>query len=332
FDVNAENINPDAPTVSISFYNIEDIFYDKVDIIFTSPLFNEYRISTELKPYEKKTIEVPLNSPDFKKLVAGTYTIKTTYIYNGRANSIDRSVKLLEKSGLSVDEDRAGFIVRKYSIEKKNEGNIPTIADIYINKDIISRLFTTFSSDPYKVERKGFIVTYYWQKELSPDESLKIESTTNLTFPLLLLIALVIIVYLFRMVSLTYLLMNKRVSFVKTKTNDFALKVTLKVKARKFVEKVIIYDRLPAVSKLHEDFGIKPTKVDYERGRIQWDIPRLAEGEERIFTYIIYSKIKVVGKFELPPASAVFEKDGKVQHSKSNKVFFINEPKDIVGP
>ena len=330
FDINAENINPNAPTVSVSFYNIEEISYDKVEIIFTSPLFNENKLSTALKPYEKKTIEVPLNSPDFKKLVSGTYTIKTTYTVNGKTFSIDRPVKLLEKSGLSVDEDNSGLIVRKYIIEKKNEGNIPTVAEISINKNIISRLFTTFSIEPNKVERKGFFVTYFWQKELSPDESLVITSTTNLIFPFLLIIAIIIIIYLFKIVSSTNVTMHKRVSFVRTKSNDFALKITLKVKTKKFIEKLVVYDRLPGVSKLHESYGIQPTKIDHERGKIQWDIPRMTEGEERVFTYIIYSKVKVVGKFELPPASAVFERDGKVENAKSNKVFFINEPRDII--
>ena len=331
FDVNAENINPNAPTVSVAFYNVEDISYNKVDIILTSPLFNEYKLSTALKPYEKKSIEIPLNSPDFNKLVSGTYTIKATYTVDGKTFSIDRPVKLLEKTGLSVNEDSSGWIIRKYSIEKKNEGNIPTVADASIDKNIISRLFTTFSIEPNKVDRKGFFVTYYWQKELTPDESLKIISTTNLIFPLLLIIAIIIIVYLFNIVSSTNVILNKRVSFVKTKSNDFALKVTLKVKTKKFVEKLVVYDRLPGVSKLHENYGIQPTKIDHERGRIQWDIPRLAEGEERVFTYIIYSKIKVVGKFELPPATAVFEREGKVEHAKSNKVFFINEPAPFSG-
>ena len=51
------------------------------------------------------------------------------------------------------------------------------------------------------------------------------------------------------------------------------------------------------------------------------------KGEERIFTYIIYSKIGVVGKFELPSARAIYEKEGKVKKTESNRSFFINEPK-----
>ncbi|MBT7238024.1 hypothetical protein HN865_04160 [Candidatus Woesearchaeota archaeon] len=48
-------------------------------------------------------------------------------------------------------------------------------------------------------------------------------------------------------------------------------------------------------------------------------------GEERVFSYIVYSKIGVVGKFSLPEALAVFEKEGEIHEVESNKVFFLSE-------
>ena len=45
----------------------------------------------------------------------------------------------------------------------------------------------------------------------------------------------------------------------------------------------------------------------------------------RVFTYIIYSKIGVVGKFELPEAKVIYEKGGKVKETTSNKSFYVNE-------
>ena len=53
----------------------------------------------------------------------------------------------------------------------------------------------------------------------------------------------------------------------------------------------------------------------------------LNEREERIFSYIIYSKIGVVGKFELPNARATYEKSGRLKEVESNRSFFINQPK-----
>ena len=56
-----------------------------------------------------------------------------------------------------------------------------------------------------------------------------------------------------------------------------------------------------------------------------WHIKRLNSGEERVFTYIIYSKINIIGKFELPAAHATFEKDGKHDKVYSNRAYFMAE-------
>ena len=42
-------------------------------------------------------------------------------------------------------------------------------------------------------------------------------------------------------------------------------------------------------------------------------------------SYIIYSKIGVVGKFSLPTAIAVYEKDGKIHEAESNRAYFVAE-------
>lgn len=329
FDVSAENVNPESDSVVLSFFNIEDISYQEVNLIFSSPFFEIKNVALDLNPYEKRDFIASINKDELKKLVAGTYAIITTYTIDGRTESIERPIKILEKSGLSVSETSSGIIIRTTIIEKTNEGNIPTVANIDVRKNIISRLFTTFSLEPDRIERKGIYVEYTWQKELQPTEKLEVKTTTNTIFPLLLLIAVILIIYLFNVYVTTNLLIKKRVNFVRTKGGEFALKVTLNVKARKFMENVRIHDRLPAMSKLYENFGTKPDRFNHTSGIMDWNISRLAEGEERIFTYVIYSKLRVVGKFELPSANGIYEMEGKRHETKSNRTFFINEPREI---
>lgn len=329
FDVSIENVNPESDSVVLSFFNVEDLSYQGVNLIFSSPFFETKNVALDLNPYEKRDFTVPINKDELKKLVAGTYTVTTTYTIDGRTETIERPINILEKSGLIVSETSSGIIIRTNIIEKTNEGNIPTVANIDVKKNIISRLFTTFSLEPDRVERKGIYVEYAWQKELSPTESLEVKTTTNTIFPLLLLIAVIVIIYLFKVYVTTNLVIKKRVNFVRTKGGEFALKVTLNVSARKFMENVRIHDRLPAMSKLYENFGTKPDKFNHTSGIMDWNIPRLAEGEERIFTYVIYSKLRIVGKFELPSATGVYEVEGKVHETKSNRTFFINEPREV---
>ena len=228
-----------------------------------------------------------------------------------------------------ISEETKGFIIHSKSVDKYNEGNIPTIADVAIRKNIISRLFTTFSVEPLRVERQGIYVDYFWQKELQPDETLSVKVTTNWIFPLLILIGIILILYLFNLYNTTNVVVRKNVSFVRTKGGEFALKVNLRLKAKKFVDKVTLIDRLPAMAQLYEKFGNSPSKVNKVSGRLEWDVGHLGEGEERFFSYVIYSKTKIVGKFELPSATLVYELDDKLHEIRSNRAFFINEPVDF---
>ena len=81
---------------------------------------------------------------------------------------------------------------------------------------------------------------------------------------------------------------------------------------------------------LYEKFlGEYPTRVDSKNRKIEWNFEKMEAGEVRIVSYIIYSKIGIVGKFALPTATAIFEKDEKIQEVESNRAFFIAEQRKI---
>ena len=178
---------------------------------------------------------------------------------------------------------------------------------------------------PISTERSGISIKYHWEKEIKPGEALVVTGTTNYTFPFILLILIIIVgvsakLYYSNSVSLT-----KRVSFVKTRGGEFAVKVVLYVKTKKHIENLQVIDRLPGSTQLYEKFGMKPDRIDHATRRLIWNVHRLNAGEERVFSYIIYSKLKIVGKFELPSATAIFESEGKSNEVFSNKTYFMNE-------
>jgi hypothetical protein len=117
--------------------------------------------------------------------------------------------------------------------------------------------------------------------------------------------------------------LSKRVYHVKTKGGEFALKVMLHIKARSSVDNIEIYDRIPGAMKLFEKAGM-PHKID-GMGRLTWKIDRLNGGEDRIFSYIIYSPIRIVGRLELSPAVVHFAKGGKSKYISSNRTYFMSE-------
>ena len=69
----------------------------------------------------------------------------------------------------------------------------------------------------------------------------------------------------------------------------------------------------------------KPSKVEEHKRLVEWNFDKLEAGETRILSYIIYSKIGVMGKFALPSTIAVYEREGEIKETESNKAFFISE-------
>ena len=235
-------------------------------------------------------------------------------------------MKFSEKDIVTSTENQYGVIVNTKKITKTNEGNVISATQTVIKKNIISRLFTSFNPEPDSVERKGISVYYTWQRGLKPGEELLITVKTNWLMPLLIVLLIIAVIIITKQLSRRNLSVRKRVTFVRAKGGEFALKVTVIINARKFVERIHLMDRLPHITKLHERFGGEtPKKVDVKNRRIEWNFDRLQEGETRVVSYVIYSKVGVLGKFELPTANVVYERDGEVHEAESNRAFFMAE-------
>ena len=323
FQVGSQEFKPDSNNVSVYIKNLANFNFDNIDVTFKSPFFN-FEKTVTLDPYEKQSFEVNLNKDDFRDLMAGYYTLTADIVANDKKTTVEGTMKFTEKDIVTTSQDDYGFIVNTKKILKVNEGNVVSPSSTILKKNVVSRLFTTFSPEPDLVDRKGLVVYYTWERQLKPGDQLQITVTTNWILPLLAILLTVAIVILTKQFSKTNLSLKKKVSFVRAKGGEFALKVSVIINARKFVERVNVIDRLPPLVKLHEKFGGEmPRKVDEGNRRIEWHFDKLQEGETRIISYVIYSKVGVLGKFALPTTTAVYEKDGQVHEAESNHAFFI---------
>lgn len=318
------NLLPGDKEEKIAIKNTENTNLEDVEIKLKSEFF-EYSTTVSLKPYEQVEITVPVDVEGSKGLEAGQYIVTAEVSMSGAKTRIEGTLNYLEKEGTSIVEESSGILMRRKTITKTNEGNVAVNAKIQSSKDIVTRLFTVHSIEPTAVSRKGLIVNYEWDKSLKPADSFTVVTTTNYTFPFILIVLVIIASSMARLYYQTNVTLSKRVSYVKTKGGEFALKVTLRVHAKKAAENIQIIDRIPASTQIYEKFGTKPDKIDPSTRRLIWTIGRLNSGEERVYSYIIYSKLNIVGRFELPPATAVYEKDDKSHEVFSNKTFFSAE-------
>ncbi|MBI2045095.1 hypothetical protein HYT23_03485 [Candidatus Pacearchaeota archaeon] len=325
FEVGAGDFNPESSSVDIFIKNTENFNYGKIKAKFSSAFFDVEK-ELELDAYEKETISISLNKEDFRQLIAGYYTLDTEIEVSNKKTEVQAGLRFTEKNIITETDKDSGIIVSTKTVRKINEGNVVTPTETIIKKNIISRLFTSFNPEPDIVERKGVSVYYTWNKELNPGDSFEIIIKTNYMFPFIVIILVIIVVILAKLYSRTTLVMRKKVNFVKAKGGEFALKVSIFLTAKSFIEKVNIIEKLPPLVKLYEKFGPEaPSRVDEKAKRIDWNFESLQAGETRVLSYVIYSKVGIMGRFALPPAKGFFEKNGNIHETESNKAFFVAE-------
>lgn len=305
--------------------NKENAKLNNLSVTFSS-IFFETEEAFDLEPFEKIIFTVSVDQEKIKKIPAGSYLLEAKFNTEEESETIKGKIYFGESKEITTEEKTEGFFVRTKSIMKINKGNTIETIKIVISKNILTSSFTFFSERPDGLERKGLINNYYWIRQINPSESVEISARTNYLVLLIIFVIILGTIIAFRRYNFTKLEIIKSVSHVKTKGGEFALRVTIRVKAHKDVENVSINERIPAIVKVHETFGvIKPSSINLKDRKLQWNLGNLQAGEDRLFSYVIYSKVGVVGKFSLPASIAVFEENGNLSETFSNKVFFLSE-------
>lgn len=331
FEIGSGEVDSDSNSIEVYIQNMVNFNFGEINAEFSSAFF-DLEESFELGPNEKVSFTVQLDKADFNQLIAGFYTLQGKITSGNKEANMEGIIKFVEQENLISSEENYGFIINTNIITKINEGNMVEEFETIIKKNIFSRLFTSFSPEPDSVERRGGVVYYTWAKGINPGESFEIIVRTNWIFPFLIIFFIVAIVIFVKQSTRTHLVLRKRVQFVKAKGGEFALKVSVFVNAKQYVERVSIVDRLPPLVKIFNRFsGDMPSKVDEKTRKIEWNFEKLEAGETRMLNYIIYSKIGVLGKFVLPSSIAIYERDGKMHEAQSNRAFFVAEQsgKDI---
>jgi len=327
FEIGSAEFDSESKTLNVYIHNKVSFNFENISVTFTSAFFNLHKEFT-LGPNQRNDFIITLNKEDFKKLMAGYYTFQADIEVEGVEANLEGTLKFSEKNILTTNKKTYGVIINTNIIEKTNEGNVVAKTETVIKKNIVSRLFTHFSPEPNTVERDGFAVYYTWYNEIAPGEVLKITVTTNWILPFAIILLIVLVVVLVKKTSNRNMILKKKVSFVNAKGGEFALKIMILVEAKNFIEKISVIDRLPFLTKVHEKFGgEQPSRIDEKNRRMEWNFERMQPGERRVFSYIIYSRIGILGKFALPCATAIYEREGKVKETQSNQAFFMLEPR-----
>jgi len=328
FEIGSADFDSESSSVEIYIKNKINFNFGNLDAKFSSNFFTLEK-SFPLASKETKEFEIILDKERFKQLIAGFYTLTAEITSDDKSADIEGVMKFAEKKSITTETEKHGFFVSATAITKSNDGNLPEIVETTVQKNIISRLFTSVNPLPDNVERDGSKIFYHWNRELKPGESLAVKIRTNWFLPLIFIFLIVAIVVFVKEYVKTDLKIKKRVTFVKSKGGEFALKISLLVDAKKQIDNLLIVERIPPLLNLYKKaFGREiPTRIDEKSKKIEWQFKRLEAGEKRMINYVIYSKLGVLGKFALPRTAGFYERDGKIHEASSNMAYFLTEQK-----
>ncbi len=328
FEIGTDELDPESDSVNVYIHNKENFNFEDLTVKFTSRFFESEEETFSLGANKRKDFTFKLDKEKVKELSAGFYTLNTQVAYENLSAGIDSKISFKEKNLSTTTNKKFGFIINTEEIKISNDGNTIQSADGTIKKNIISRLFTTLSPSPDSVDRKGFSVYYTWERQLNPGESLNIIVKTNWILPILIIVLIIVIIVFVKIFTRRDITLRKKVHFIHAKGGEFALKVSVYIQANKYLERISIIDRLPPLVRVYERFGgEQPKRIDEKNRRIDWSFEKLEQGEVRMISYVIYSKVGIMGKFALPPATAIYEKEGVIKESTSNRAFFVSEPR-----
>lgn len=209
---------------------------------------------------------------------------------------------------------------------KTNDGNSLTDITVTITKSSIAGLLTSFNIDPTNVKKENGNAVYEFTKELNPGETLNVKAKTSYYLPILILLLLVAAVWIFVYVTTPQIKIVKKAVKVKTKSGVFATKIVLSAanNGKNEVTDLKIVDHFPAFTELVPGkFGtISPTEI--RKKTLIWSFDRLSVGEEIMLSYIIYSKISIIGQLDIPVTFASYmDMKGSIKESRSNRLYVL---------
>jgi len=323
-------INPEDKEVTISLGFKPDLKLGTSVQVTSELMEDDFNI---MITNQKKEVQLKLN--DLSKKNAGVYNANFDFALGNETIRITKDVVLSPFVNVPTEEVVTGGILsRETRVKKTNDGNSAVKVIISLNRSVVASLFTTFSDTP-KTRKEGGLYLYEWDKELNPGQSYEVYLKTNYYVPFLVFLLLLAAVFTFRVVTKSPVEIIKKVAKVRTKSGVFASKIIITVKnTGKPVNNVKIIDRLPAFTEVLPNRFSVVTPSEIKKRTLVWSFPQMATGEEIMFSYIVYSKINVFGRLEIPAAVSTFiDSKDNFRETQSDRIYILSEeekkPEDV---
>lgn len=325
-DVNSE-LDPREKailTVNLRNYNPLNISDLRVSIDSEVNDENDEVYDVDLAGLERKSLEFSLEYDHLEPPKTEEITVSAWIpSQNKTFETQSKTFQIMPYNEIIRDTDRQeSFLKAEVYLTYFNNGNVAKEETYRIRTSLFKQMFTKTEPEADMVLDSGYRYLE-WNMNLYPQEQKDIRIVMNyrpLFIISVVLVVLVILYFIFRSPVVV-----KKDAVRLTKGDEVKIKVLLHLKNRtgKMVENVHLLDKVPALAHLDDNFPVgtmQPTKVikHEKKGTIlKWTVPTLEAYEERIITYHIGSKLRIIGTIKLPAAMIKY----KNQMGRFSKVY-----------
>lgn len=216
-----------------------------------------------------------------------------------------------------------GFLRKSVSYIISNPSNVRKEERFRVPVSLLGRLVASAEPDTGVVDR-----AFQWGVDLYPEQKKTVVVTYNYRYILLLIIVVLVLVFVYQHFKPDIVITKKAKPVFSPEDGTLTgAKVVLSFKntTNQTLGNVKIIDRVPKIASYidKEILGsVKPTKIKpLEAGdALVWELGDLYGKDERIITYKIKAKLKVMGDLKLPPAEARFKRNRQAKAVYSSPV------------
>lgn len=292
-------------------------------LLLDSPLLSEtYEKEFGIGGKEEKVVngklELPAKSP-------GEYEL--TFLVNQGEKTIlseTKRVELLKGGKVDIGKrTEEGFLKSTHKITIENKKNEKVKRELKTVLGSFEKYFVNSKPKPTATKKVEGGEEFFWIYSLEPGESTTITYTISYQGLFAIIVVLIVIGFAAYLYLREEVKVSKKVLLTKTKEDKKYIKIMIQIKnnSRKTLRHLKLRDKIKPPLNLIEKFDtLKPSLIKKKKKEIKltWDIDTLGPKEEKVIAYGTKSKLKVLGKLQLPKAIVSYKKDGKKRKFWSN--------------
>ena len=323
-------LDPQKPvTVQVSIRNRNMLNMDDIVLDINGESF-QGSDHFPLNGLEEKSLEYRFNLDPLQ--VPGTYDLFVNLLYHNKTiSSVNKFYSIIPFSKIVRNSSESRHFLRTITVSKiTNKGNIEKKVKTDIPVSWYKALFVGVDVEADNFEE---LSRHSWNIVLAPNESAIVVVKENY-WPLFVFIILIILIVIAYFQFRSPIVLKKQIIVTGKDAegvSEMKVRVFIRNRTAKSFFNVRVLDRVPTIAEVIPSKGLgvlEPSTIvrNERKGTIiKWDFETLEAYEERIVTYAIKVRLKIVGTLGLPSVRIKFENvKGKQMTTESGRAIIGN--------